>query len=109
MNHLGELGALTLRTYVEPNNKPSIELQKDLGFTKSPFEKFNNLINDDQIMFDFGLPRPYSVIPATEDEADFVMMFYQQNIDYLHGKPSSLDEWKAILSNNDVDEGLLRI
>lgn len=32
------------------------------------------------------------------------MTFYQQNIELLHGKPISLDEWKSVLSLHDEDE-----
>lgn len=35
---LKELGVDTLRTYVEPSNTPSINLQKSLGFIEKPYE-----------------------------------------------------------------------
>lgn len=47
---------------------------------------------------------PYSVIPVNSDDAVSVMTFYQQNIESLHGKQISLDEWKDVLSPNDEDE-----
>lgn len=50
------------------------------------------------------LPCPYSVIPVNSDNAVFVMTFYQQNMEILHGKPISLDEWNDVLSSNDEDE-----
>lgn len=55
-------------------------------------------------MFEPDLPCPYSIIPAKTDEAVFVTKLYWQNIESLHGKPISLDEWKAVLSSNDEDE-----
>lgn len=61
-------------------------------------------MKDGEVMFELALPRLYSVIPAHSDEAVFVMKFYRQNIENLHGKPISHDEWKEALSSNDEDE-----
>lgn len=55
-------------------------------------------------MVELNLPSLYSVVPAKTAEAVFVMKFYWQNIESLHGKPMSLDEWKDALSTNDEDE-----
>lgn len=104
IDHLRELGAKTLRAYVSPDNLPSITLQKSIGFEEKPYQDFNNLILDGELMFELDLPCPYSVIPAKTDEAVFVSRFYWQNIESLHGKPKSLDEWKDALSLNDEDE-----
>lgn len=104
IDHLCELGAKTLRVYVSPDNEPSIALQKSIGFVEKPYQVFNNLINDNDIMFELELPSPYSVIPAGSDEAVFVRIFYQQNIEILHGKSISLDEWNTVLSAEDDDE-----
>lgn len=49
-------------------------------------------------------PCVLSVITAKADEAVFIMMFYQQNIDILHGNFITLDEWKEVLSKDDEDE-----
>ncbi len=46
----------------------------------------------------------YSLIPAAEEEAVFVMMFYRQNRERLHGTLISLEEWKNVLSLDDEDE-----
>lgn len=101
---LKELGVDTLRTYVEPSNTPSINLQKSLGFIEKPYEVFDHLLNEGQIMFELYLPSMYEVIPVTAEEAIFVCMFYAQNIEALHGKEISLSKWKDILSRNDPDE-----
>ena len=104
IDHLTERGAKTLRTYVDPGNAPSIALQKSIGFAERPYQIFNELLSDGQMMFEFALPPLYSVIPAGPDEAIFVMMFYRENIEKLHGKPRTLDEWKEILSSENEDD-----
>lgn len=104
INHLRDLGAKTLRVYVEPDNLPSIALQKSIGFEEKPYQDFNQLILDGELMFELDLPCPYSVIPAKTNEAIFVTKFYWQNIESLHGRPISFDEWKDILSMHDEDE-----
>lgn len=104
IDYLMELGAKTLRVYVEPDNLPSTALQKSIGFEEKPYQGFNNLIHDKEHMFELDLPSPYSVIPAKTDEAVFVTQFYWQNIESLHGKPISMDEWKTVLSSNNEDE-----
>ena len=104
IDHLKDLGAKTLRVYVEPDNLPSIALHKSIGFEEKPCQGFNNLILDGELMFELDLPCPYSVIPAKTDKAMFVTRFYSENIESLHGKPISLDEWKDVLSSNDEDE-----
>lgn len=55
-------------------------------------------------MFELDLPSHYSVIPAKPDDAVLVMKYYCQNIESLHGKSISLDEWKNALSIKDEDE-----
>ena len=68
-NHLLEIGARRLRCYVEPQNTPSLRLQKKAGFLEKPFENFNHLQNEGRIMLECELPLPFTVIPATADEA----------------------------------------
>lgn len=104
IDHLRDLGAKALRAYVSPDNLPSIALQKSIGFKEKPYQDFNNLIFGGAFMFELDLPCPYSVIPAKTDEAMLVTRFYWQNIESLHVKPISLDEWKDALSSNDEDE-----
>ncbi len=101
---LKESGAEILRTYVEPANTASINLQKSLGFIEKPYEVFDHLLNEGDIMFELCLPSKYEVIPATAEEAIFICMFYAQNIEALHGKEIPLSEWKEILSKDDPDE-----
>ena len=46
MHHLSEMGASTLRCYVEPDNIASRDLQLSMGFSKQPFATFDNFAND---------------------------------------------------------------
>lgn len=104
MECLGERGATTLRSYVSPGNEASMALHRRMGFEEKPYEAFNDLVHDDEIMLELELPCPYTVIPAGAEDADFVMIFYRQNIGRLHGPSISLEEWRDILSMEDEDE-----
>ncbi len=104
MNHLSELGAATLRCYVEPDNIPSRKLQLSVGFSEQPFETFNNFINDGEIMYEVLIPNNLTVIPATENEAYFIRILFVQNKGILNTDDISLSEWKELLSASDTDE-----
>jgi len=104
MNHLSELGAITLRCYVEPDNTPSRSLQLSVGFSEQPFETFNNFTNDGEIMYEAKVPNSLTVIPATENEAYFVRILFEQNKETLNTGNISLSKWKELLSANDTDE-----
>lgn len=41
-----------MRCYVEPDNKVSLHLQREYGFTECEYKTFNNLINSGQLMFE---------------------------------------------------------
>ncbi len=49
-NHLSEMGAESLCCYVEPDNVASRQLQISVGFRERNFCKFNDFINDGEIM-----------------------------------------------------------
>ncbi|MDD4493763.1 MAG: GNAT family N-acetyltransferase [Eubacteriales bacterium] len=104
IQRISDIGGETLCCYTEPENTASINLQKSLGFIEKPTLPFNLLINDGRVMFEISLGEQFNVIPATVDEARFIMMFYAQNRDALHGKNISLNEWKEVLSRDDPDE-----
>ncbi len=104
INHLSEMGAKTLRCYVEPDNIPSINLQKAIGFVEKPFESFNRLINDGEIMYEIDIPSCLSVIPATIHEAYFIRILYAQNKDALNTQNIGLIEWEELLSVENPDE-----
>jgi ribosomal protein S18 acetylase RimI-like enzyme len=104
VQRIADLGGEILCCYVEPDNKASICLQNSLGFIEKPTIPFDLLTVVGQIMFEYNIEHQYNVIPATAEEARFVMMFYNQNKDTLHSKHVSLTEWQKILSTNDPDE-----
>ena len=104
INHLSEIGAKTLRCYVEPTNTPSRNLQISVGFSEKNFESFNNFINDGEIMYEIDIPNRLTVIPATIHEAYFVRVLFAQNKKDLNISDISLSEWKEILSSEDPDE-----
>ena len=104
MKHLSEMGAATLRCYVEPNNIPSRNLQISVGFTEKAFETFNDFINDGKIMYEINIPNCLTIIPATIHEAYFVRILFAQNKDALNSSDISLSEWKELLSAENPDE-----
>lgn len=104
IQRMSDMGGETLCCYVEPSNMASINLQKSLGFKEKAYERFNDLINDGQLMFEKNIQQMYNAIPATVNEAVFVAMLYGDNRDALHGNYISLNEWKDVLSMADADE-----
>jgi|LSQX01.1.fsa_nt_gb ribosomal protein S18 acetylase RimI-like enzyme len=96
-------GCAVLRTYVEPDNVPSLNLQAFFGFTEKPYEIFDNLQNEGQLMLEKELPL-FSILPATVDDARFITTIYGKNADALHGNVIMFNEWKQLLSGNDADE-----
>ncbi len=97
-------GATRLWCYVEPENRASLALQRSLGFEERPFETFNLLDNDGQILFECSIPSLYNLLPATAGEAYFVCILFAQNREALHSEKLTLPAWKELLSANDSDE-----
>lgn len=104
ISRLSEMGAALLRCYVDPNNMPSRNLQKSIGFEEKPFKTFNGLCNDGQIMHEIKIPSCFCVIPATANEAYFVRIMFAQNKSELKTENISLNEWKEMLSAENPDE-----
>lgn len=104
IDYLSDLGSTTLRCYVHPDNLPSCNLQQAIGFTERPFEPFNAICNEGEIMYEIEIPQLLSVIPATENEAYFVRIMFAQNRADLDIGNVSLEEWKAILADHDADQ-----
>ena len=104
ISRLSEIGAAVLRCYVDPNNMPSRNLQKSIGFEEKPFKTFNCLCNDGQIMHEIKIPSCFCVIPATVNEAYFVRIMFVQNKSELKAENISLNEWKELLSADNPDE-----
>ncbi len=96
-------GCSVLRTYVEPENIASLKLQASFGFSEKPYEVFDNLLNEGELMLEKELS-VYSVFPATANDARFITMIYGKNKDILHGNTIIFDEWEKLLSKNDPDE-----
>lgn len=104
ISRLSEMGAAVLRCYVDPDNMPSRNLQKSIGFEEKPFKTFNLLDNDGEIMYEIKIPSCFCVIPATSDEAYFVRIMFVQNKNELKTENISLHEWKELLSADNSDE-----
>lgn len=104
IQHLSELGASTLRCYVDPNNLPSRNLQISMGFVEKTFETFNNFENEGDIMFEREIPSCFSCVPATEEDAYFARILFVQNRDSLHIGDIGMDEWRRRLSAKNNDE-----
>ena len=104
ISRLSEIGAAVLRCYVDPNNMPSRNLQKSIGFEEKPLKTFNCLCNDGQIMHEIKIPSCFCVIPATVNEAYFVRIMFVQNKSELKAENISLNEWKELLSADNPDE-----
>ena len=104
IQHLSDLGASTLRCYVEPNNLPSRNLQNVLGFVEKPFEPFNDFDNAGEIMFERAIPSCFSCVPATAEDAYFVRILFVQNRDHLHIGDISMEEWRQRLSVDNDEE-----
>ncbi len=100
---LADKGCKTLRCYAEPDNIPSLTLQRKLGFAEKPHKPFNALINDGEIMFEKELT-VYKAFKARPDEARYITMLYLDNMQALHGNKIGCDEWIKLLSENDPDE-----
>lgn len=94
----------TLRCYVEPENIPSQNLQRKFGFTERPHEKFNDLLNDGQIMFEKELTAFNVVEAVNREDARYVTEIYGKNIEALHRNEIMFDEWNKLVSSGDIDE-----
>ena len=91
----------TNKMYVCPDSVTGIPFWRAMGFSDSGKLDLDGQKN---IYIKFIYEEEFTVIPATSNEAVFVMKFYQQNIKILHGKPILIDEWKNALASNDGDE-----
>jgi ribosomal protein S18 acetylase RimI-like enzyme len=102
---LKDKGCETVRVYVEPENTPSLALQRKLGFSQKPFQTFNSLINDGQLMFEKELGSVYEIIPAaSSDDAMFITRIFRKNVKSLHCKAITYNEWCKLLSEKASDE-----
>lgn len=102
---LKDKGCKTIRTYVAPENTPSLELQKKLGFSEKPYRTFNSLINDGDIMFEKQLGQIYKAVPVSSRfDVRIIADIYNKNLEALHGDKISYAEWLSAIMSNDTDE-----
>ena len=105
MDVLKYRGCQVLRSYVEPDNVPSLNLQRKLGFVEKSFKAFDNLINDGELMFEKELESLYKAAPVNgKYDVGLVTRFYGENIEPLHGRKITYEEWCDFISQNNPDE-----
>lgn len=98
-------GCNTVCTYVDTDNTPSLELQKKMGFLEKPYKTFNNLIHENDIMFEKQLEEICETVQV-KDRTDVVIIanFYNTNLAALHGGKISRQEWYKSILNDDMTE-----
>ena len=122
MRHLSEIGAKTIRCYVDDDNEASLALQRSLGFAEKSYETFIcgsgvDLVHaDNTLMFERQVDSLLTVIPATEDRASSCACLLEQNRDTLHIKSDSAVDWRKLRNDfqerfaaNDPDEAYFLI
>ena len=102
---LKDKGCKTIRTYVAPENAPSLELQKKLGFAEKPYRTFNSLINNGDIMFEKQLGQIYKAVPVSSSfDVRIIADIYNKNLEALHGDKITYNEWLNSIMSHDTDE-----
>ena len=102
---LKDKGCKTVRTYVDPENTPSLELQKKLGFTEKPYQTFNDLINYGDLMFEKQFGQIYSAVTIQNRfDVKIIADIYNKNSQTLHGDKIPYGEWYRAILNDDTDE-----
>lgn len=102
---LGDRGCRVVRAYVEPENIPSLGLQKKFGFKEVPYERFDDLLNEGELMFERDL-QAYTIVPASEEMALYICELCEQCAESLHiGEIVYRDFYNEIVQMlNDTDE-----
>ena len=100
----------TLRCYVEPDNIPSLSLQRKHGFSEKPFLPFDEIVNEGRLMFKRELCA-FEAVRADEEDARYICEAYEKSAAELHGKKLDKQgcrdffrEIKEMLVHNDPDE-----
>ena len=102
MRRLSEMGAKTLRCYVDDDNEASLALHRSLGFAEKPYETFTcgsgtDLVHADHTrMFERQLDSLLTAIPATEDMASSCACLLEQNRDALHVEIHNGADWRKL-------------
>lgn len=94
----------TLRCYVEPENEASLAFQLKTGFTERPYQSFNELINDGQLMFEKELPTFNASEAHGKIAAQYIAAIFGSNAEALHSRIIPCSEWCSLLSSDDPDE-----
>lgn len=94
----------TLRCYVEPDNKESLRLQREYGFTECEYKTFNNLINSGQLMFEKPIVTFNAAQVTEKNGARYITDIFNENAHLLHSKIIPYSEWCSLISANDTDE-----
>ena len=94
----------TLRCYVEPENAVSLDFQAKAGLTERPYQGFNKLINDGQLMFEKALPTFNVTEVHGKTAAQYIAAIFNSNAEALHSRTIPYREWCDLLSVNDPDE-----
>lgn len=94
----------TLRCYVEPENKESLRLQREYGFTECEYKNFNNLINSGQLMFEKPIVTFNAVAVTEKNGARYIADIFNENAHLLHSERIPYSEWCSLISANDTDE-----
>lgn len=94
----------TLRCYVEPENEASLAFQAKVGFTERPYQSFNELINDGQLMFEKELPTFNAAEAHGKIAAQYISAIFGRNAESLHSRIIPYREWCELLLSDDPDE-----
>lgn len=104
---LRDRGCRCVCAYVEHENMLSLSLLKKLGFKEAPYEPFDGISNEEELMFEMELTA-YSAVHASEMTARYISEICETCAEPLHiniaDHPSFYDEIARMLSANDPDE-----
>lgn len=97
------------KLYLTPDGVTGEPFWKAMGFTDSrkidPDNKMPIYIKEEDLMLENELESLYDATPVNgKYDAGFVTMFYNNNIEPLHGTTITYEEWCYWLSKKDPDE-----
>ena len=97
------------KIYLTPDGVTGEPFWKAVGFTDSgkidPDNKMPIYIKEGDLRFGNDLKSMYKAVPVSgKNDAGLVTRFYGQNVEPLHGRKITQEEWCGWLSQNDPDE-----